>query len=112
MLSLNPSYYGSVFVTPKTIVEKYIKMASFCALKSLLWILNNQGGNFSVEEIAKAIGVDSLAYLSVDATYKLAQNASVGFCNGCFTGNYPIAVPKVKFKDKFEQKMNRMSVLD
>ena len=24
MLSLNPSYYGSVFVTPKTIVEKYI----------------------------------------------------------------------------------------
>lgn len=56
MLSLNPSYYGSVFVTPKTIVEKYIKMASFCALKSLLWILNNQGGNFSVEEIAKAIG--------------------------------------------------------
>ena len=56
MLSLNPSYYGSVFVTPKTIVEKYIKMASFCALKSLLWILNNQGGNFSVEKIAKAIG--------------------------------------------------------
>lgn len=66
----------------------------------------------TVDEIAKAIGVDSLAYLSVDATYKLAQNASVGFCNGCFTGNYPIAVPKVKFKDKFEQKMNRMSVLD
>ena len=56
MFSLNPSYYGSVFVTPKIIVEKYIKMASFCALKSLLWILNNQGGNFSVEEIAKAIG--------------------------------------------------------
>lgn len=56
MLTLNPSYYGSVFVTPKVIVEKYIKMASFCALKSLLWILNNQGGNFSVEEIAKAIG--------------------------------------------------------
>ncbi len=56
MFSLNPSYYGSVFVTPKIIVEKYIKMASFCALKSLLWILNNQGGNFSVEEIAKAVG--------------------------------------------------------
>lgn len=56
MFTLNPSYYGSVFVTPKIIVEKYIKMASFCALKSLLWILNNQGGNFSVEEIAKAVG--------------------------------------------------------
>jgi len=56
MFTLNPSYYGSVFVTPKVIVEKYIKMASFCALKSLLWIINNQGGNFSVEEIAKAIG--------------------------------------------------------
>ena len=66
----------------------------------------------TTQEIANAIGVDSLAYLSVDATSKIAKNANVGFCNGCFTGNYPIEVPKVKFKDKFEQKMNRMTVLD
>lgn len=66
----------------------------------------------TVEEIAKEIGVDSLAYLSVEATSLIAKNVNVGFCNGCFTGSYPIDVPKVKYKDKFEQKMNRMSVLD
>lgn len=66
----------------------------------------------TVDEIASAIGVDSLAYLSVKATSEIAKNAGVGFCNGCFTGNYPIEVPKVRIKDKFEKKMNRMSVLD
>lgn len=63
----------------------------------------------SVEEIAKVIGVDSLAYLSIDATHKLAKNATVGFCDGCFTGNYPIDVPKEQPKDKFEEKLNNFS---
>lgn len=56
MFKLNSEYYNSVFVVPSVIVEKYIKMASFCALKSLLWILKNQGSNYSVAEIAKAVG--------------------------------------------------------
>jgi amidophosphoribosyltransferase len=63
----------------------------------------------TVEEIAKEIGVDSLAYLSVEATHKLADNATVGFCDGCFTGNYPIEVPKEQPKNKFEEKMNKFS---
>lgn len=63
----------------------------------------------TVEEIAKVIGVDSLAYLSIDATHKIAENASVGFCDGCFTGNYPVEVPKEQPKDKFEEKMNNFS---
>ena len=63
----------------------------------------------TVEEIAKEIGVDSLAYLSLDATHKLANNATVGFCDGCFTGNYPIEVPKEQAKNKFEEKMNKIS---
>lgn len=63
----------------------------------------------TVEEIAKVIGVDSLAYLSIDATHKLAENATVGFCDGCFTGKYPITVPKEQPKDKFEEKMNNFS---
>ncbi len=56
MYRLNTEYYASVFVVPSVIVEKYIKMASFCALKSLLWILKNQGSNYSAREIARAIG--------------------------------------------------------
>lgn len=56
MYSLNASYYSSVFAVPSVLVDKYIKMASYCAIKALLWILKTQGGNFSVAEIAKAIG--------------------------------------------------------
>lgn len=63
----------------------------------------------SVDEIAREIGVDSLGYLSVEATHKLAENADIGFCDGCFTGNYPIEVPKEQPKDKFEEKLNQFS---
>lgn len=63
----------------------------------------------TVEEIAKEIGVDSLAYLSIDATHHLAENSDCGFCDGCFTGKYPIEVPKEQPKDKFEQKLNNFS---
>ncbi len=63
----------------------------------------------TVEEIAQEIGVDSLGYLSVEATNKLAEKSSCGFCNGCFTGNYPVEVPKEQHKDKFEEKLNNFS---
>ena len=63
----------------------------------------------SAEEIAQVIGADSLAYLSVEATHHLAENTGMGFCDGCFTGNYPVEVPKEQPKDKFETKLNRFS---
>lgn len=61
-------------------------------------------------EIARQIGVDSLAYLSVYATHHLAETCNIGFCDGCFTGNYPIDVPKEQFKDKFETKISDNSL--
>lgn len=63
----------------------------------------------TVDEIADVIGVDSLAYLSVDATHHLAENTHMEFCDGCFTGNYPVEVPKEQPKDKFETKLNQFS---
>ena len=59
----------------------------------------------SVEEIAKVIGVDSLAYLSLDASHKLADT-SCGFCDGCFSGNYPVPAPTEIYKSKFEEKIS------
>ena len=60
----------------------------------------------SVEEIAQIIGVDSLGFLSTESVTKIAENAGCGFCSGCFTGNYPIEVPKEIPKDKFEMKFD------
>jgi len=66
----------------------------------------------TVEEIAGVIGVDSLAYLSIEATHKLAEKADISFCDGCFTGIYPVEVPKTQVKNKFESKLNIFSNSD
>jgi amidophosphoribosyltransferase len=44
--------------------------------------------NHTVEEIRAHVGADSLAYLSLDAMMS-ALEAETGFCNACFTGEYP-----------------------
>ena len=46
----------------------------------------------SVEEIRDMIGADSLGFLSLEGLRKIAPQASCGFCDGCFTGNYPVCV--------------------
>ena len=58
------------------------------------------------EEICRYIGADSLGYLSVESVQKLAGNSDCGFCTGCFSGSYPIEVPKEMPKDKFEYKIS------
>ena len=63
----------------------------------------------TIEEIAEEIGVDSLGYLSVEGAHQLAEGANVGFCDGCFTGNYPIPVPQEVEKNKFDQKLGTYS---
>ncbi len=48
----------------------------------------------SIEEICEFIGADSLGYLSLEGLHSAINNqpSSEGFCNACFTGNYPIPV--------------------
>ncbi len=59
----------------------------------------------NAHEIAKVIGADSLGYLSVDAIHKIAGDADVCFCDGCFTGSYPIPVPETTSKNKYDTKI-------
>lgn len=49
--------------------------------------------HLSVEEIREAMGADSLAFLSLDALHRIAPHAECGFCEGCFTGRYPLSIP-------------------
>lgn len=52
----------------------------------------------SIEEIRKFLDVDSLHYLSLDAMRKAASQSSnsdsTGFCDACFTKNYPTPLPQ------------------
>jgi len=45
--------------------------------------------NYSVDEIAKLIGVDSLGYLSLEGLLKSMAISGENFCTACFTGKYP-----------------------
>lgn len=58
--------------------------------------------NRTVEEVREKIGVDSLGYLSLEATQRIAVGAKVGFCDACFSGNYPVKPPEVAEKNIFE----------
>lgn len=62
--------------------------------------------NMSVDEICAHIGADSLAYLSIDGLMR-ALKAEDGYCNACFTGEYPfqthIPLIELQEKEKFAQ---------
>ena len=48
--------------------------------------------NNTVPEIREIIGADSLGYLSVKGLMKVVGGDRGGFCDACFTGNYPVPV--------------------
>jgi amidophosphoribosyltransferase len=49
--------------------------------------------NQSLEEIRRFIGADSLVYLSWEGLYSFLDDRRDGFCDACFTGNYPVEIP-------------------
>ncbi len=56
----------------------------------------------SVPEIQDFLGVDSLAYLSLDGLIRATGHADAGFCTGCFVGKYPVDIQLVE-KETFER---------
>jgi len=46
--------------------------------------------NYTTEDMRKIIGADSLGFLSVEDMRKIAPNSACGFCEACFTENYPV----------------------
>ncbi|MBW4631853.1 MAG: amidophosphoribosyltransferase [Iphinoe sp. HA4291-MV1] len=47
-----------------------------------------------VEDIAKQLEVDTLAYLSWEGMLEATREDPESFCSACFTGDYPILVPE------------------
>jgi len=60
----------------------------------------------SVEEIAKQIGVDSLAYLSWEGMLQATGENPDHFCSACFTGDYPIEIPDQMKQNKLLLEQN------
>src|SRR5690606_38792252 len=49
--------------------------------------------NMTVEEIRDYLNVDSLAFITLDRLVASTGTSGAGFCDACFTGNYPIEIP-------------------
>jgi amidophosphoribosyltransferase len=57
--------------------------------------------NKSVAEICAHIGADSLAFLSLEGLMR-ALKTEEGYCNACFTGQYPFTtqIPLIELQEK------------
>lgn len=75
----NPCYYGIDFPTRSELIAN----------------------NFSVEETAKFLNLDSLAYISNEGMH-LAAGTQNSYCDACFSGNYPIEIPQNFSKEALE----------
>jgi len=56
----------------------------------------------TVDEIRKLVKADSLTYLSLEGMMRAVARKD-GYCQACFTGDYPIAVDKKSVKTGFER---------
>ena len=82
---LNPCYYGTDIDSKENLIAN----------------------GRTVEEIAEIIGVDSLAYLSLEDVRRLAGDENREyFCDACFTGAYPTEIPQKPAKNRFEKKIS------
>lgn len=57
--SINPEVWKSVFAVPGVIVDENIRLSGAAQLKVLLWVLRHWGENFTIEDISKALGMQS-----------------------------------------------------
>lgn len=62
------------------------------------------GSTCTVDEIREIIGADSLGYLSIEGLLESTHSQNAEFCTGCFTGVYPMAVPREGNKFIFEKR--------
>ncbi len=63
-------------------------------------VMNNR----TVEEVRQLVGADSLEYLSLDSLKEITKDCHIkNLCTGCFTGKYPVEVPKEINKNSFEE---------
>ena len=63
--------------------------------------------NQSVSDVQAAIGADSLVYLPLEALRGVASGMKHGFCDACFSGEYPVQVDPVTPGDQQLQLFER-----
>lgn len=57
---------------------------------------------YTIPEICKLVGADSLGYLSIENAVKLPGMTPADCCRACFSGTYPTEIPKETDKNRFD----------
>ncbi len=58
---------------------------------------------YTIEEIRKYLGVDSMGYLSLKGMLDSMKSSDSNYCTACWTGNYPLVIDKNSSKDILEK---------
>lgn len=58
--------------------------------------------NHTIAQICKMIGADSLGFLAGDRLSELVDG-DCGYCDACFSGNYPVEAPREDIRGDYEQ---------
>jgi amidophosphoribosyltransferase len=61
--------------------------------------------NHTVDETARLIGADSLAYLSRESLAEVLNRYGCPICDACFSGQYPVEPPPAAEKNIFDQRI-------
>ncbi len=67
----------------------------------------------TIDEICELTGADSLGFLPPDKLGDMLEGQNTGFCDACFSGNYPTKIPKKMLEGKerggvdFDKKITR-----
>ena len=57
---------------------------------------------FTARQIAEMIGADSLGYLDLNRLSELIDGDR-GYCNACFSGNYPVDPPQEDIRGEYDK---------
>ena len=69
--------------------------------------------NMTLDEMRSWIGADSLAFISLQGLRNaLPDVREQGFCEACFSGDYPVAIPESLFKKSFMTKKDFAEAYD
>jgi len=62
----------------------------------------------SEEQLAQLLGADSVAYLSHESLSRILEGAGVPICKACFSGSYPLELPKQPQNFTFQKPIRRV----
>jgi len=63
--------------------------------------------NHTLDEMRQIIGVDSLGFLNIDDLPTIINKTEkCGYCDACFTNNYPTQIPTEDIKRKYQYKIS------